>query len=82
MLQALAPRHVRDVDQAVDALLDLDERAELGQVADLAGDRRADRVLLRQLVPRIALDLLEAERDPARARIDAEHHRLHRCRRR
>src|SRR5262245_60321677 len=76
VLQALAPRHVRDVDQAVDAVLDLDERAELGQVADLAGDRRADRVLLGQLVPRVALDLLEAERDPPRAGIDAEHHGL------
>src|SRR5579872_4413744 len=76
VLQPLAPGHVRDVDQAVDAVLDLDERAELGQVADLARDRRADRVLLGQLVPRIALDLLQAERNPARAGIDAEHHRL------
>jgi hypothetical protein len=40
-------------------------------------DRRADRILLGQLVPRIALDLLQAERNPARAGIDAEHHRLY-----
>ena len=58
--------------------LDLDERAELGQVADLAGDLGADRVLLGQLVPRVALDLLQAERNPPRARVDAQHHRLHR----
>jgi hypothetical protein len=70
------------VDQAVDAVLDLDERAELGQVAHLARDRRADRVLLGQLVPRVALDLLQAERDAPRARIDAEHHRLDRVARR
>src|SRR4051794_40442781 len=61
MLDPLAPRHVRDVDQAVDVLLDLDERAELGEVADLARDLRADRVLVRQVVPRVALDLLEPE---------------------
>ena len=30
----LGPRHVRDVQQAVDALLQLDERAVVGQVAD------------------------------------------------
>src|SRR5688572_27693435 len=78
MLDALAPRHVRDVNQAVDVLLDLDEGAELGEVADLALDLRADRILLGQLVPRIALDLLEAERDPPRGGIDAEDHRLDR----
>ena len=54
VLDALAPRHVGDVDQAVDVLLDFDERAELGEVADLAGDLRADRILLGQVVPRIA----------------------------
>src|SRR5687767_10889542 len=77
MLDALAPRHVGDVDQAVDVVLDLDERAELGQVAHFALDARADRVLLGELVPRVALDLLEAERNAARGRIDAEHLRLH-----
>ena len=82
VLDALAPRHVGDVDQAVDVFLDLDERAELGEVADLALDARADRVLLGQLVPRVALDLLEAERNAPRRRIDAEHHRVDACRRR
>src|SRR6185436_4484832 len=67
-----------DVNQAVDVVFDLDERAELGQVADLALDARADRVLLGQLVPRVALDLLEAERNAAGGRIDAEHLRFNR----
>jgi hypothetical protein len=57
---------VGDVNQAVDVLLDLDERAELGEVAHLALDLRADGILLAQLVPRVALDLLETERDAAR----------------
>ena len=33
---------VRDVEQAVGALLQLDERAELGRLHDLAGERVAD----------------------------------------
>src|SRR5215831_8649410 len=78
MLQPLAPRHVGDVDEAVDALFDLDERAELGEVANLPGDGRADRILLRQLVPRVSLDLLQPERNPTRTGIDAKDHRLDR----
>src|SRR5688572_17309088 len=65
------------MDQAVDVVFDLDERAKLGQVADLALDAGADRVLLGQLVPRVALDLLEAQRNAAGRRIDAEHLRFH-----
>src|SRR5688572_1846440 len=76
MLDPLAPRHVGDVNQAVDVLFDLDERAELGEVTDLALDLGAARILLRQLVPRVALDPLQPERNRPRRRIDAEHHRL------
>src|SRR3954469_18947920 len=78
VLDPLAPRHVGDVDQAVDLLLDFDERAELGEVADLALDLRADRILVGQVVPRVGLDLLEAERNPPRRAVDAEHHRVDR----
>src|SRR5207237_963226 len=67
----LAPRHVRNVDEPVDAFFDFDERPELGEIADLAVNRRADWIFLRELVPRIGLDLLEAERNAPRARIDA-----------
>ena len=49
VLHPLGPGHVGDVDEAVDALLDLDERAEIGEVADAADDLRADRILLGQL---------------------------------
>src|SRR4029079_13979399 len=72
----LAPRHVGDVDQAIDILFDFDERAELGQIADLALDARADGILLGQLVPRVGFNLLEAQRDATRRGIDAEHHRI------
>src|SRR5690606_37055309 len=76
MLHPLGPRHVGDVDQAIDARLDLDEGTERGEVANLAGDASADRVLERQHHPRILLGLLHAERDLLLALVDLEHHRL------
>src|SRR2546425_932431 len=63
MLDALGPGHVGDVDQAVDARLDLDEGAEGGEVANLARDAGADGVFLRQRHPRIFFGLLHAEGD-------------------
>src|SRR5215510_1409315 len=72
MLHALRPTHIRDMNQPIDARLDFDERAEAGEVADLAGDARADRVLERQHHPRILLCLFHAERDLLLVRIDLE----------
>src|SRR2546425_776280 len=63
MLHPLGPRHVGDVNQAVDAGLDLHERAERGQVAHLPLDPHADGILLRQRHPGVFLGLLHAERD-------------------
>src|SRR5436190_663285 len=65
------------MNQPFDALIELDEGAEVGQVADLSLDLRADRILLGQLVPRVGLNLLETERNAPRGWIDAEHHRVH-----
>src|SRR5664279_1513606 len=76
MLHTLRPAHVGDVDQPIDARLDLDERAEAREVAHLAVDPRADGILVRQHDPRILLRLLHAERDLLLVRIDLEHHRL------
>src|SRR5438445_9501343 len=63
VLHPFGPRHVGDVDQAVDAGLDLHERAERGEVAHLAADACADGILLRQRHPWILLGLLHAEGD-------------------
>src|SRR5256886_3060869 len=63
MLHALGPRHIGDVDQAVDAGLDLHECPERREVAHLTLDPHAHRVLLRQRHPGIFLGLLHAERD-------------------
>ena len=76
MLDPLGPRHVGDVDQAVDPGLDLDEGAEAGEVPHLAADPGADRVLERQHRPGILLGLLHAERDLLFALVHLEHHGL------
>src|SRR6185295_4745968 len=73
MLHPLGPRHVGNVNQAVDAGLDFNERPERGEVADLAAQPRADRILLRQRHPRILLGLLHAERDRLFGFVHLEH---------
>src|ERR1051325_7385680 len=74
MLDALRPRHVGDVNQAVYARLDLDERAERREVAHLSLEARADGVLLRQRHPGILLGLLHAEGDLLLRLVHLEHH--------
>src|SRR3989440_2755682 len=69
-------RHLRDVQEAVHAGLELDERAEVGEPDDLAGDARAHRVALGDRRPRVGLDLLEPEGDPLVLLVDVEDLRL------
>ena len=66
-------RHVGDVDHAVDAFFEFDEGAVGGHVADLALDAGADRVAVFDLVPRIRLELADAEGDLLLLLVDAEH---------
>jgi hypothetical protein len=73
VLDALAPRHFRHVDQAFDARLQFDERAVVGEAHDFAGHADADRVPLDGIAPRIGNDLLVTERHALRARIVLEH---------
>src|SRR5690606_27689830 len=77
VLDALGPGDVGHVHQAVHALLDADEHAEVGDVADLALDDRADGVLVLEERPGVLLDLLHAQRDALGLRIDVEDHGLH-----
>ena len=67
------PGHVGDVDHAVDAFFQLHERAVGGEVADRALDGGADRVAEFDLVPRVGLELADAERDFLLLDADAEH---------
>ena len=65
------------MDQAVDAVFDFDEGAEVGQVAHAAFDRHADGELLVQRIPRIGRQLPHAERNAALGRVHVQHHAFH-----
>src|SRR5689334_237692 len=74
----LGPRHFGDVDQALDARLELDERAVVGDVGDAALEPRADRELGLNALPRIVQQLLHAERDAVGLVVDLDDLDLHR----
>src|SRR5215470_8890572 len=68
----LGPRHLGDVDQALDAGLELDERAVVGDVRDAALEAGADRELGLDALPRIRLQLLHAKRDAVGLVVDLD----------
>ena len=74
MTHAPGPAHVRDVDQAVDAVFHLDEGAEVGQVADFALNDRTNRIPLDEGNPGIALALLETQADLLVFLVDLQDH--------
>ena len=65
------PAHLGDVDQPLDARLELDEGAVVGDVGDAAGELGADRILGLDALPRIGLELLHAEADAVALMVDA-----------
>ena len=73
----LGPAHLGDVDQALDARLQLHEGAVVGDVGDGALEAGADRILGLDAGPRIGLQLLHAEADALRLRVDADDLHLH-----
>ena len=76
LLARTVPVEVREVDHAVDVVLEADEQTELGLVLHLALDVGADRVLLGEGLPRVLERLLQAQRDAALHLIDLEDHDL------
>ncbi len=76
MTDLLRPRHVGHVQEAVDALLDLDERPVVRQVLDHAFNDLAGRVLLFDQRPGIHLGLLDAEADLLLGLVDGQDHDL------
>src|SRR5690606_25017780 len=69
----VGPVHLGHVDQALDARLDLDERAVIGDVADLAEHAGVGRVAARDVVPRILAQLLQAQADAVALLVVLEH---------
>src|SRR5256885_1958775 len=74
ILDPPGPAHVAHVHQAVESILDFDERSKLRDVAHLPGDHRSDGILIGNLQPRIRLSLLDSQRHSPIARLDVQHH--------
>ncbi len=68
----VGPVHLGHVNQAFDALFDLDEAAVVGNVGDLAEQPRARRVATRDVLPRIVAELLQAEADALALAVELE----------
>ncbi len=66
------PAHLADVHESFDVRGELDERAIVGDRDHLPRDARADRVLRGDVLPRVTLELLEAERDALALPINVE----------
>src|SRR3954451_17976695 len=70
-------RELRDVHEAFDPRQDLDEGAERDDLRDATLDDVVLVVVLEHLLPRVALGLLEPERDALALAVDVEHLDLH-----
>src|SRR6202046_5377986 len=68
----LGPRHFGDVDEALDARLELDEGAVVGDVGDAALELLADGVARLNVRPRIFLQLLHSKRDAVGLVVDLD----------
>ena len=66
------PRHLGDVNEALDALLQLDEGSVVRDRHDLPTNPGTDRVLLVDVGPRVRQKLLEAQRDTLAVPIDVQ----------
>ena len=62
------------MNQAVDAIFDFDEGAEVGKVADAAFDHGSCRIPLGEVLPWVLEKLLHTEGDAAITGVDAENH--------
>src|ERR1700753_1339409 len=68
----LGPGHLGDVNQALDARLQLDECAVIGDVGDATGKTRIERIFRLDALPRIVQQLLHAERDAVGLVVDLD----------
>src|SRR5271165_1869039 len=73
MLHPLRPGHFANVDQALDALFQLDKRAVVGHANYAAANMRADGITLRSVKPRIGSELLESQGYALLVAIELQH---------
>ena len=72
MVDALVGADLADVNQAFDAVGQLNKRAKVHELGDRTFNLRSYGKLLRRIEPRIGLSVLEAERDAALLGLDGE----------
>src|SRR5690606_22084418 len=77
MADALGPAHLGDVDEALQARLDLHKGAERREVGDLALDPLADGVVGEHLFPRVRRELLHGEVDALALEVHVQDLDLH-----
>src|SRR5262249_20222108 len=73
MFHAPRPGHFTDVNQTLDAGLQLDERAVVGHVDHAADHPAVYRVALHHGLPRIGFELLNAQRDALLGPVELQH---------
>ena len=66
----LGPAHFGDMDEAFDAIFQLDESAVVGDVGDAALEPGAERIFGADTIPRVLVELLHAERNALGLGID------------
>ena len=74
VLHLLSPREVRDVDETINTFFELYEHTEVSEVAHLSSVLRTNGVLHFDILPRIFLELLDAERHLAFSAVECEDH--------
>src|SRR5258705_13333162 len=73
MLHALGPRHLTDVHQTLDALLEFDKGAIVRDADHASAYVSADRISVRRVQPRIRGELLESQGNALFVFIEFEH---------
>ena len=73
MFDLFCPVQIRNVGQAVNAVLNLNEHAEIGDALDLARNMAADRMIHPHQLPRIGRNLLEPQGDTPVVGVNVQH---------
>ncbi len=72
----LGPGHVRDMQEAINSIFELDKGSVVGEIPNNTLDNRSDREFFSNEIPGVLLDLLHAERDLLLLLLDLEDNHL------
>src|SRR2546423_14759500 len=72
MLHATGPGNVRNMNKAINAVFDLNERSEVSQVAHSSMHARANLISIVKRLPGVLLHLLHPQTDPSSLGINSK----------